>query len=140
MRDSCHLILTPASAVHHTRLHTLSNQLGMLSVASELVFKSVHPNTTHKPHSDKCAEGAISSSETQPNLIIWTSDAKTWRSSGRHRIREYCTHAVDTPPGSSITDRNITDDTRSARHLKFHPHTQSIYNSHLSARAQNGYL
>ena len=59
---------------------------------------------------------------------------------GHYRISVVYTHAVNTLPGYSITDRKITHDTRSTRRRKFHPHTRSIHNSHLSARAQNGHL
>ncbi len=140
MGDICHKKLTYASALYQTGLPTGSHQLGTFSVGARPLFKSEHSNPVYKLSGDKCTECVISRCETQPNLSISTSSATTWRSGEGYRITAVYAHTVDTPPGFSITDRKITDGTQSARHRKFYPHTQSTYNSHLPARAQNGHL
>ncbi len=78
--------LTHASTQHQTMYHTRSNQLGMFSVASQLLFKSAHLNATYKLHGDKCAECVISRCETRPNLVIWTFDDETAKLIRRYRL------------------------------------------------------
>ena len=89
--------------LYQTRLHTRSNQFGTFSVGSQQFFKSAHSNAMYKLHGDKCAECAISSSKTRPNLITWTYDDRNSKAVDVLQDRADCTHTVATPPGYSIT-------------------------------------
>ncbi len=140
MNDVGQSRLTYALTLHQTMYHTQSNQLGMFSVGAQPLFKSGHANPVYKQSGDKCTECVISRCETRPKLITLTSDVTTKSSSERYRPNGFYTHVADTPPVCSITDRKITGGTQSARHRKFHLHTRSVHNSHLSARAQNGHF